>query len=109
MGPNMLIMRASYSDRGLSARPICNLASVIRSANERRGLLVGASGSVKNGCSDKKTLHCVTKSISLLPFPLLDLWWRLFKLIRRGLGSINAQCAAAAPKNVLATTTREKT
>src|SRR5271167_209520 len=33
MGPNMLIMGASYRDNGHSARPICDLASAIRSAN----------------------------------------------------------------------------
>jgi hypothetical protein len=44
MGPNMLIMRGSYSDQGLSARPIYDLASVIRSATPFRDLPVGASG-----------------------------------------------------------------
>jgi hypothetical protein len=58
---------------------------------------------------DKKTLHCVTKSTCLLPFPVLDLRRLPFKLTAGGFGSIvNARFAAAAPKRVLATTTREK-
>jgi len=63
----MLIMRGSYRDQGRFARPICDLASAIGSANPLRGSPAGASDAVKNSRSDKKTLHCVIKSICLLP------------------------------------------
>jgi hypothetical protein len=39
----MLIMRGSYRGGGLSARPICDLASAIRSATHIRGANAGAS------------------------------------------------------------------
>jgi hypothetical protein len=79
MGPDMLIMPGSYRDEEHFARPICDLASAIRSANpigrsvqSRRKLLFG---------QENASLRRQNYTPIALAFP--DLRWRPSGLIRR--------------------------
>src|SRR3974377_2536824 len=62
----MLVMRGSYRGKSHFARRICDLALQIRFANPGRGQF-GASEIRRLRSLDKKTLHCVVKTIRLLP------------------------------------------
>jgi len=101
----MLIIRVSYRARGPFARPKYGLALAVGAANPSAGPLIGLSGAVPNddseaftnNCSDKKTLHCVVKYVSIaLNSPSVQ-------TDPPGFGSIvssNARPAAAAPKTL---------
>src|ERR1700692_1136870 len=109
MGPNMLIMAASYRDRGLSARLICNLASVIRSATPSWSLPVGASGIRHNRLfGQENALLRHQKYMYFTPSPHLVAVASVHTH-RRGLGSIQTRGSLPLRQKLFATTTHEKT